>query len=107
MHAVHLVDRVDRDDVRVRELRRGLGLAQEARADLGAVGELRGQDLDRDHPLEAAVLGAIDDAHPPATDLAIELVGRRERPLDDGAQLGLGCGSDGLGHSGVRGGGPN
>jgi hypothetical protein len=31
---VGLVDRVDRDDVRVRELRGRLGLAQEARADL-------------------------------------------------------------------------
>src|SRR5678816_2061415 len=54
-----LSDRVDGDDVRMRQRGRGLRLAQEALAQLGACGERRGEDLDRDGPREAHLAGEV------------------------------------------------
>ena len=51
-----LVDGVDRDDVRMRELRGRLRLAEEARLDLAAERQLGRQQLDRDLPLQPFVL---------------------------------------------------
>jgi serine/threonine protein kinase len=83
------VDAVDRDDARVRELRRRLRLAEESRTDLGAERELGRQELDRDRPLETAILRAIHDPHAAATDLPIELIRGIEHALDVRAQLGV------------------
>jgi hypothetical protein len=64
---------VQRHDVRVRELRRDLDLAQEPR---GADGlrELGLDELDRDLAAMAQVVGQIDDGHPTAADLALDPV---------------------------------
>ena len=87
--AVLLVDAVDRDDARVRELRRRLRLAKESRTDLGAERELGRQELDRDRALETAILRAIHDPHAAAADLPIELIRGIEHALDVRAQLGV------------------
>src|SRR5262249_27100782 len=62
-------------DVRMRELRDGLRLALEALAPVGGGGEMGGEHLDRDRPLEARVAGAVDLAHPAGTSLGQDLVG--------------------------------
>ena len=54
---------VDGDDVRVVERRRDLGLGAEATEERGVLGERGVQDLDRDAPPEAGVLGEV---HAPA-----------------------------------------
>ncbi len=68
---VFLFDGVDRNDIRVIELRGSLRLAQESLADVGAETQLRRQDLDRDLALETPVPGAVHDTHTAATDLAL------------------------------------
>ena len=78
------------------QLRRGLRLAQEARLDLAAERELGRQDLDGDGALEAAIFRPIDDAHPAAPDLAVQLVVRAEHALDVRAQLGVRRRYDGI-----------
>ena len=56
-------DLVDRDDARVVERRRGLGLDDEAPEPLLVADELRRQDLQRDAALEGEILGEIHLAH--------------------------------------------
>ncbi len=85
-----LVDRIDRDDVRMTELRRRLCLAQEARSDLAAEGELRREHLHGDLSLQAPVTGQIHDAHAPASDFPIQLIVRAENALDVRAKLVVG-----------------
>ena len=58
----------DLDDVRVRDLRQRLGLADQPR---GAVGADRAHELERDAPVEIRIVGAIDHAHAAETE-AIE-----------------------------------
>jgi hypothetical protein len=59
--------------------RRGqLRLPQEPVAERRVLGEVRGEELERDPPLEAQVLGQVDDAHPAEAEqrldpLAVEL----------------------------------
>ena len=65
-------DGMDRHDVRVRQTRRGLRLAEEPHADFLAERELRRQDLDGHFPLESLVARVVDDAHAAAADLAFE-----------------------------------
>ncbi len=85
-HAVDLVHRVDRDDVRVRELRGHLGLAQEARLDLRAERELGGQDLQRHLAVQAHVARTIDHGHAAASDLVLDLEERADRVFNAVAQ---------------------
>jgi hypothetical protein len=80
-----VADRVDAGDILVVELCRGTPFLIEPLDDF-RVGGLHGrQELQRDHPLEATVLGAIDCAHAPDADAldkfkAIDpLPGQRER----------------------------
>jgi len=76
LHVLHAEERdavdlpavVDRDDVRVLELRDRLGLAGEVRRDPDA------QDLDRHRPLELGVEGLVDGPDPAPADLLEELV---------------------------------
>ena len=66
------------------EPRREAGLAQEALAEAGAVGELAGDHLQRHRPFEAEVGGAVDDAHAAARDLLFDPVagdGRADRKI--------------------------
>jgi hypothetical protein len=65
--------------VRVVEGSGGLRLAQEAGARPGIGREIPGQELEGDRALRADVLGAKDDAHPAAPDLADQLVLARQR----------------------------
>ena len=66
-----LFDRIDRNDVRVIELRGRLGFAEESLADVGAKAQLGREHLDRDLPLQTLVARAIHDAHTAATDLVL------------------------------------
>ena len=68
---VSLFDGVDRNDVRMIQLRGRLGFAQESLPDVGAEAQLRRQDLDRDLALETFVSRAIHDPHTATTDLAL------------------------------------
>src|SRR5262245_28006728 len=58
-----LLQAIDRTDIRVAERREQLGFALEARNTLGALGERRGQGLDRDLAPEPRVARAIHLAH--------------------------------------------
>ena len=83
----------------VRELRRRLRLAGEARPDGLIVGELGRQNLDRDVALEPEVARAEDDGHPSAADLVLDPVLAAERgggALAEGIDVGIGHGGRGL-----------
>ena len=58
-------DVVDRDDVRVRQLRDRLGLAHQARlaARRDRPALVRAQQLERDLAIELRIVGGVDDAH--------------------------------------------
>ena len=74
---VDLADVVDRHDVRVGELREGLGLADEQLAQALIAGGLRVQDLDGDVTVERLVAGEVDlggSAHPERLQDAVALV---------------------------------
>ena len=64
-------DRVQADDVRVREHRVGLGLALEAGREIGGLRDVRVQALDRDG-LPALVDGPVDHAHAALTQLLLD-----------------------------------
>ena len=71
---------MDRDDVGVLERGRQLGLGEEALAEARVPGQLRGDQLERDVALQARVVGAIDDAHPAATDERLDPVAEKRGP---------------------------
>ena len=68
---VFFFDGVDRYDVLVIELRRGLCFAQETLTNISAEAQLRRQNLDRDLALESAISRAIHDSHTATTDFAL------------------------------------
>ncbi len=72
---------VDRDDVRVVERGGDPRLAQEALAEALVLGELGGDDLERDLAAEALLLGAVDRTHPATADERFDSVAgdRRSR----------------------------
>ena len=72
---------VDPDDVGVRELGRGLGLAAEALDERRVGGVLGGQALHRHRTVEELVLGQEDLGHPPLADRLLEDV---TTAVDDG-----------------------
>ncbi len=76
-HPGGLTGVVQRQDVRVGETRDDLDLAEEA---LGAErgGQLRPQDLQRDLPAEALVVGQVDEGHAAAPELALDGVAAGE-----------------------------
>src|SRR5688572_49701 len=69
------------------QLRSRFRLAQKARFDGALEREFWRQHLDGDVPLEALVARSIDDAHPAASDFAVQLVVRTQDPLDVRAKL--------------------
>ena len=82
-HEVHdafaFVDRINGNDARMCELRRGLRLPQEPLANVGVERELGRQHLDRDSAVKPEVGRAIDDRHPASADLRVDEVLRPDR----------------------------
>ncbi len=78
--AVGLACVVDRDDVGVVDARRDPRLAQEALAEAVVLAELDGEDLQRHRPVEADVLGEVDDRHAAARKQRLEPVTGDLRP---------------------------
>jgi hypothetical protein len=78
---------VDLDDVRVDELRDRERLAAEAGDELLVVGQVLGEDLDGDRPLEHAVDGAVDGRHPAAAEAVAEHVSVGDRGTAHGSLL--------------------
>src|SRR5262249_12344241 len=66
-------------DVRMVERRDDARLALEPLADLGVLGEVRGDQLHRDVTPEARVLRAVDLAHPAGAERGADLVGSELR----------------------------
>ncbi len=62
----------------MRELRGGARLAQEALAHQRIGRQRRREDLERDGAVQPLVAGEEDDAHPPATEFALDAVGAGE-----------------------------
>ena len=75
------------DDVRVRELRHGAGLAAEALELVGVAGDLAVHQLDRDLALERLVDGAVHRRHPACADPGLEPVSAVERGAEQRAHL--------------------
>jgi hypothetical protein len=63
-----LLDVVDSADVRVVQRRRGTSLGKQPASGIVVAHELRGQELQRDGPVQACVRRAVDDPHPPAAE---------------------------------------
>ena len=82
VHALHgderptleAVDLVDRADVRVIQLRDGVGFALEAPLGVRVVGGFLGQELQGDFPGQTDVFGLVDDAHAASAELAGDAV---------------------------------
>jgi hypothetical protein len=72
---VLLLHAVDGRNVRVAQLGKRPCLALEAREPVGVRQQVLGQRLDRDVPVEPLVTRLVDDAHPAATDLAVDDIG--------------------------------
>ena len=75
-------DVVDRNDVRVRQLRRHLRLARKARADRWIVGQLRRKDLDGHGSVEPPIARPIYHGHSAAPNLPIDFILRPDRGDD-------------------------
>ncbi len=72
--AVQLVDVIGLHEICVMQPRRDPRLAQEALAERRFAGEVLGQDLERDGPVEPLVMRGVDDGHPAAADLAVDAI---------------------------------
>ena len=68
------LDVVDDADVRVLQRRGEARLAREAREHGGVAGEPRGQELQRDVPLEVEVVGAVHHAHAAGAELRVDAI---------------------------------
>ncbi len=69
-----LAEVVDGDDVPVRQLTGGPGLAEESFAQVGILVNRRRDHLDRDRPLQQRVVRAIHDTHPALSQSFEELI---------------------------------
>ncbi len=79
--AVDFPDVVDRHDVGIVEACRGAGFAAEPLLELGILGEVREQHLQRDGPADGGVMGTPHLAHATATQQLDQLVAAKRRPL--------------------------
>ena len=77
----------DLHDVRVHEARRGQRLAAEAVDEVRVLGQVLGQQLDRDVALEAGVEGQLDGGHAADADPALEPVAAREEVVAHGVSV--------------------
>ena len=73
MNSAFAADGVHRDDVRVMELRRGLGLLPESLQMLGVERGRKRQDLQGHAASQRQLDGLVDDAHAAPADLAHDL----------------------------------
>jgi hypothetical protein len=69
-----LIDAENRDDVRMTEIRRSLGLTHEPFANVRPEREVRRENLERDAALEPAVHRAVNDSRSTASNLIFEIV---------------------------------
>src|SRR5678816_944763 len=95
---VTFVDAINGNDVRMAELRGGLGLFQEPRPNFAAERELWREQFDRDVALQPAIFRLVDDSHPASADLTVELIVGTEHALDVRAQLSVRGRDDGIRH---------
>ena len=79
--AVDLADVVDRHDVRIVQPCRGAGFAAEPLLEVGVLGVVGQQHLQRHHPVDLGVVGAPHLAHPAAAKQLDQLVAAKRRPL--------------------------
>src|SRR5438445_7473172 len=75
--AFELARFVDGHDIRMIERRCELRLTQEPLAEPFVLRELRRKELQRDVALQALIVGAVDHAHPTASEYTLELAGYR------------------------------
>jgi hypothetical protein len=78
-HVVLLARRIDRDDVRVLEARRELGLEQEPAPEAVVLRELGREHLDRRPAAQVDILGEVDRAHRPVPEEPLEAEARERR----------------------------
>ena len=78
---------VDLDDVGVHQARGRKGLAAEARHERGVIGEVLGQELDRDGALQTLVEGELDGGHAADAEPALEAVAAGDAGLGHGAEV--------------------
>jgi len=71
---------VDRDDRGMIERRGQPRLAQEALPETNVLGQLGCEDFYRDVPVKCEVVGAVDNAHPPATEQRLDPIARKLAP---------------------------
>src|SRR5882762_1985460 len=71
-----LTDVVDGADIRMVQCGSGLCFALEACQGLGILGDLVGQEFERDKAMQPGVLGLVDDSHAAATELFDDAVVR-------------------------------
>ena len=80
---------VQRADVRMRERGDGLGFSLEPVAELRVIGDLGGEDLDRDRAIEAGVARLVDLAHPAGTERSQDFVRTEARAGCEGQPVGV------------------
>ena len=73
--AAGFLEAVDRGDVRMVQRGQHPRLALESLQAIGVLGNIVGEGLERHGAAQAGVVGEEDDAHPPAPDLAVYLIG--------------------------------
>ncbi len=95
-----LPDVVNLDNVVMRELRRGVGLAREASDENGVLRELGIQDFYGHFPVKRELAGKIDGAHPALPEFLQNLV--TAEALAGRARRGHRGGGDGCGFRGLR-----
>jgi hypothetical protein len=76
---VLMADIKQRADVRMTELRDSLSLAVKLCFQIGRGDQRRIQNLDRNHPIEARVAGAIHFAHSARAQLGLDFIGTKFR----------------------------
>ena len=81
--AVDLFDRIDRDDVRVRDGRQRQGLALEAPQTLDVFGHFRRQDLEGDVAPQSRVSGEVNLPHAARADQGSDLIWSQPRGRTD------------------------
>ena len=87
--SVVLAEVMDRDDVLVRELAGGAGLAEEPFAALGVLFDGRRDHLDRDDPLQEGILGPIHHSHATLAELFEEVIAADCRHGTEGQAVGF------------------
>ena len=78
---VALAGLVDRNDVLVVERRLDLPFALEASPEPGVVAEVRGQQLEGDHPLQGQLGGLVDRPHATLSEYPVDAIPGNDRPL--------------------------